>query len=117
MTKEEGVDLDKTYKMQTTKLGAETIDGHPCQKNKVVVTGDKGEKHEAIVWNATDLRDFPVRIQMKQEDATMVMQYKDIKLTRPDPKQFEPPAGYTKHDSIERLMQGALLKQLGGTKP
>jgi len=38
--------------------------GRPsCVKNKVIVTDDKGDKHESTVWNATDLKNFPVKIE------------------------------------------------------
>ena len=34
-------------------MGMKTLDGHPCVKNKVVVTDKEGIKHEWMVWNAT----------------------------------------------------------------
>ncbi len=40
------------YKAEATKLGEETMDGHHCIKNKVVVTGPEGYSHESTVWNA-----------------------------------------------------------------
>ena len=116
MPPEESAALEKNYKIEKTKLGKETIDGQPCDKNKVVVSGEKGEKHEAIVWTATNMKDFPVQMQMNQNEATVVMKYKDVQLKAPDAKQFEAPAGYTKHESMEKLMQGAMLKMLGGGK-
>ena len=36
-------------------------------KNKVVVKGSKGPVLEAITWNATDLKDFPIQIEMKEK--------------------------------------------------
>ena len=51
------------YKVETTEIGKETLDGHPCVKNKYVVTDNEGVKHESTVWNATDLKNFPVKIQ------------------------------------------------------
>jgi Domain of unknown function (DUF4412) len=116
MSKEDAADLNKDLHVQKTRLGRETIDGHPCDKNKVIVTDEKGARHEAIVWNATDLKDFPIKMQINQKDATVVMHYKEIQLTKPDARQFEPPAGYTKHDSMEKLMQVAVMKMLSGGK-
>jgi hypothetical protein len=43
------------YKVEITKLGEETIDGHPCVKNKIVATDKDGKAEESTVWNATDL--------------------------------------------------------------
>src|ERR1041385_6673909 len=38
---------ESAFKIETTELGKETLDGHPCVKNKVVVTDDEGKKHES----------------------------------------------------------------------
>jgi hypothetical protein len=104
---------NQDYKLESTKLGAETVDGHPCVKNKVVIKGKEDEKHEAIVWNATDLKDFPVKMQMQQANGTMIMTYSNIKLEKPDAQLFEAPAGFEKHDSIEKLLQSTMMKRLG----
>jgi hypothetical protein len=92
------------YKSEVTKLGDETIDGHDCVKNKVVVTGPDGVPHESTVWNASDLHHFPLKIQMTSERGDMVMLFKDIKLDKPDASQFDVPADFTKYDSMMNLM-------------
>lgn len=112
--KQQAASLDKNSKIEKTALGKETIDGHPCVKNKVVVTGEDGNKQEAIVWNASDLKDFPVQLEMTQEGNKTTLRYQDIKLAAPDAKLFETPAGSTKHESMQALMQGAMMKMLGG---
>jgi hypothetical protein len=113
MSKEDAADLDKKYTLQSTKIANETIDGHACQKNKVIVTGENGEKHEAIVWNASDLKQFPVQMQMNQPEANVVMRYNNVQLVRPNGAQFEAPAGFTKYNSVEKLMQDGMMKALG----
>jgi hypothetical protein len=101
------------YKMESTKLGTETVDGHPCVKNKVIISSQGSEKHEAIVWNATDLKDFPVKMQMAQAGGgNLVMTYSRIKLEKPDAKLFEPPTDFEKHDSVEKLLQTVMMKML-----
>jgi hypothetical protein len=93
------------YKMETTKLGEETIDGHDCVKNKVVVTGPDGVPHESTVWNASDLKKFPIKIQTSTgQGAVMVMLFKDVKMDKPDASQFELPSDYTKYDDMMSLM-------------
>jgi hypothetical protein len=93
------------YKVEATKIGEENVDGHDCIKNKVVVTGPDGTTQESTVWNATDLKQFPVKIQSTSENGgTMVMYFKDIKLEKPDASQFDLPADYTKYDSMMSLM-------------
>lgn len=106
--------MDRKYRVEKTKLARETIDGHACDKTKAVVIADNGQKQEAIVWYAADLKNFPLKMQMDQEQSTVVMQYRDVKLVRPDAKQFEAPTGFTKYGTIEQLMQSAMMKMLGG---
>src|SRR6266498_226255 len=65
---------DKDLKLDKTPLGKETIDGHPCVKNRVVMSDARGGlKAEAVVWNATDLKGFPVQMQMNDNETTVVM--------------------------------------------
>jgi hypothetical protein len=56
-------------------------------------------------------------MQMDQQSATVVMEYRDVKLVRPDPKLFEAPSGFTKYGNVEQLMQNAMMKMLGGGGP
>jgi hypothetical protein len=99
-------------KIETSKIGNEVVEGQPCQKKKVTITSKSGKPREAVVWNATNLRDFPLRIQMKQPDGTLVMTYSNIKFEKPDPKLFEAPAGFEKYDSVEKMTQTAIMKML-----
>jgi hypothetical protein len=93
------------YKTEVTKLGEETIDSHNCVKNKVVVTGPDGPANESIVWNASDLNQFPVKIQVASGNgADTVLLFKDIKLDKPDATLFDLPADFTKYDNMMSLM-------------
>jgi len=124
------------FKLETTELGKETLDGHPCVKNKTVVTDDKGNKHESIVWNATDLKNFPIKIETtgqfskttaQIEDEKLVktettseqgrkatMLFKDVKLAKPDAGLFDPPANYKHYDNLQQMMQQEMMKRMGG---
>jgi hypothetical protein len=99
------------FKTDVTKLGEETIDGHPCVKNKVVVTDDKGNQHEYTVWNATDLKNFPVKIEQTEGGTMTTMTFTDVKLGNVDAGRFEPPAGATKYYSVGALMQQEITKR------
>lgn len=101
-------------KVETTELGKETVDGHPCVKNKAVVTDKQGEKHEFTVWNATDLKNFPVKIEMNDQGHPMTMSYSDISFSKPDASLFNPPSGYTKYDSMQEMMRSVMMKKMGG---
>jgi hypothetical protein len=92
------------FKMETTELGPETAAGHPTVKNKVVMTGPDGVKHEATVWSATDLDKFPVKIEMDENGGKMTMTFKDVKLEKPDAALFNPPSDYKKYDNMMGLM-------------
>lgn len=102
------------YKVETTELGKETVAGHPCVKNKVVVTDDKGKKHESTVWNATDLKKFPVKIETAEQGNKVTMLFKDVKLTKPEASLFEAPAGLKRYDNMMTLMQEEMMKRMGG---
>jgi hypothetical protein len=102
------------YQVQTTELGKETLDGHACVKNKTVVTGKDGKPHEFTVWNATDLKQFPLKIETNQDGNNVTMLFKDVKLAKPDAAQFDPPADYKKYDSMMAMMQQEMMKRLGG---
>jgi hypothetical protein len=110
LPKAEADAAEKQTKLNKTALGKETIDGHPCVKNKVIVSDDAGQILEATTWNASDLKDFPVQIQTKEQENTSVVLYKQVQLAKPDAKQFEPPADYTKYNDVMELMQGLMKK-------
>lgn len=105
---------ESDFKLEVTELGKETMDGHPCAKNKVIVTDKEEKKHEFIVWNATDLKKFPVKIETTERGNTMVMLFKDVKLAKPEASLFDPPSDYKKHDNIMSLMQQEMMKRMGG---
>jgi hypothetical protein len=113
MSKEDAADLDRKYTIQSKKLGTENIDGHACEKNQITVTADNGQKHDATVWNARDLANFPLQIQMNQPEATVLMRFSNVQLIKPDAGQFDPPAGFKKYDSAEKLIQEAMMKAVG----
>ena len=116
MSAEEAAARFEDLTMTKAVQGKETVDGHPTQKTKVVVTNKNREAKEYLVWYATDLKDFPVKLQMTEGPTTMVMSFRDIKSTAPEAKQFEAPAGYIKHPSIEQLVQAEIMKRMGAGK-
>ena len=101
-------------KIETTELGKETVDGHPCVKTKVVVTDDNGKSHEFTVWNATDLKKFPVKIDTGDGGHAVTMLFKDVKLSKPEASLFDPPADFQHYDSVPSMMQQEMMKRMGG---
>lgn len=123
LPEEEIAVLNKDVKLHKTPLGKETIDGHSCVKNRVILTDGKGYQTEALVWNATDMKDFPVQMQMNDKQTTVVMRYNDVRFNKPDAKQFEAPAGFIRHSDMQQLMIAIAQRQnqkgspAGGKKP
>ena len=96
LVKGEAEAFEKGLKLEKNSLGKETIDGHPCVKNKAVVSDGKGPVFEALTWNAADLKDFPLRIEMKEKVNTVRMSFSQVRFVKPEAKQFEIPAGYSR---------------------
>jgi hypothetical protein len=94
LAKGEAEALEQGLTLGKSALGKETIDGHPCVKNKVTVRNDKGPVLEAVTWNAADLKDFPLQIQMNQKDNKVLMRFSQVRLVKPDAKQFDLPPDY-----------------------
>lgn len=102
--------------VQITKLGDETVAGHSCVKNKVVVTTG-GETHEFTAWNATDLNNFPVQITISEQGMSATMTYRNVSFGNVSASQFRAPAGYKSYDSIPELMQSAMTSRGAGAPP
>jgi hypothetical protein len=113
MTDKQVADAVNDSKIEKTSLGKETLDGHSCEKEKLTVTGANGDKHDVLVWNATDLKNFPIQMQMEDHGTKMTMKYTDIKLEKPDANLFDPPTDFTKYDSTQALMQTEVMKKMG----
>jgi hypothetical protein len=114
MTDSQAAPDSSDYKVETTELGKDTVDGHPCVKNKVVVTDKDGNKHESTVWNATDLKNFPVKIENSKEGRNVTMLFKNVSLDKPDAALFEAPPDFTKFDDMQSMMQQMMIKRMGG---
>ena len=95
---------EKEPKIETTALGKETVDGHPCVKNKITITSDDGKSQDIIAWQASDLNDFPIKTEMEAGTATISTHFTNIQMTAPDASLFDPPSDFKKYDSIQELM-------------
>ena len=106
----------KNLKAEKTSIGKESTDGHPCIKNRVLVKDNKGATVlDATTWNATDLKDFPIRIVTNENGNTTIMRFLHVKFVKPDAKQFDPPAGYTQYQSPAALVWSLSKKFLAGS--
>jgi hypothetical protein len=101
------------YKVDTKELGKESVEGQATVKNKVTVTDDKNKKTEFTIWQATELKKFPVKIVTTEEGQASTMTFKEVKLSKPDDSQFDAPKDYKKYDSFMALMMEQ-MKGMGG---
>jgi hypothetical protein len=114
LTTSEASSATNDSKLEMTELGKETLDGHPCVKSKAVVTSKDGTKTESLVWQATDLKQFPLRIERTEGRMNVIMIFRDIDFSKPAPELFDPPTASTKYDSMQAMAQAILLKRIGG---
>lgn len=97
---------------QMTKIGSDTVDGHPCIENKVVVN-DAGQQHEFTTWNATDLHNFPLKISITEQNSTATISFQNISFKALSSSLFQPPANDKRFDSIQNLMQSVMMSRMG----
>ena len=82
-------------KLEKKPLGRETLDGHACVKNLSTVKSSRGAVLlQANTWNATDLKDFPIQIEIREGGNTTIMHFQNVNLTKPASALFDVPAGF-----------------------
>lgn len=112
LPKEDLEGSDKTPKVSKTELGKEIIDGHPCIKNKVIVTDSAGHTVEATTWDATDLKNLPIQIETLDKESMSTVRFKQVRFARPEASFFEPPSGFTQYDNPRDLQLGVMKKMM-----
>jgi hypothetical protein len=104
-----GGDQDST-KVERQSEGEETVEGHACEKVRNTVTSADGKtKTVVLTWEAKDLKGFPIKSEVAMPDGTATTVFKNIKMDKPADSLFEPPAGYTKHASMQAMMMSAMM--------
>jgi hypothetical protein len=113
LSDDESTNAASKYKLETKELGKESVEGQACVKNKVVITDDTAKKTEITVWQATDLKKFPVKMESIEGGQPTTTVFKEVKLSKPDDAQFDAPKDYKKYDSFMALMMEQ-MKGMGG---
>lgn len=106
------VDNSKDVKFEKTELGEETIEKQKCKKNKIVATDRAGKKQEALVWNATGLKNFPIQIKISDSENEVTVIFKNPKIEPPPASLFQVPEGYKKYNSMEELMKSSFERAM-----
>jgi outer membrane lipoprotein-sorting protein len=99
-------------KLEKTELGTETVDKHPCTKSKLTLTDKEGRTAEALVWEATDMKNFPIQYQTVDEGQTTTTTFTNIKMEKPDASLFEVPANYKKYGNMQEMMMGNMQRMM-----
>lgn len=105
---------EKVGFLQKTEVGREVIDGHPCVKYRLDLPKERSVGEVAYVWQATDLRNLPVKFEAQMNGETYGLSFRLIKDAAPDARHFDPPTGFTRVSGPEVLLQQALLGSLTG---
>jgi hypothetical protein len=108
------------FKTTTTDLGRETVEGRACAKSKVVFSTAKGTQLEVTVSKAADLKNLPIRLASSQGGNAFTATLKNVQLTKPAAASFDAPAGLTRYNDMQTLMQEVVLKRRapsGGAGP
>jgi hypothetical protein len=77
--------------MEHTPASKEVVDGHPCQIEDVTITLKDGKVRKLKVWEAEDLKGFPLQIELEGRKRPSRVLFKDVKLGAPDPSLFKRP--------------------------
>jgi hypothetical protein len=96
--KQQSENLDN-YKIETTSMGKEKINGVDCEKSKVIMTKiSDGSKMGGFWWVTKD--NIVMKMDMLSNEKNEKMRFKlelsDLKVGKLNPALFEIPAGYSK---------------------
>lgn len=87
----------RRHVLSRQELGTETIDGHPCTVQRVVMQGADGSQQAVKLWSARDLRGFAIKIEAAAGGIPLLVTFADVKLgPSGDPSLFVVPADFTK---------------------
>jgi hypothetical protein len=88
----------------------EKIEGHPCRQQEVLVKTGDGETAVFRVWQATDLKGLPVRINSVTTDPPVMLTLSRIRIGPPAGESFEPPASFTKYASASAMLDELVIR-------
>ena len=112
MPKEGRKDDLSGYKMETSTVGPEKVNGVQTTKSKMIMTGPKGEKLGGFGWRSKE--GIVVKLDAiavdKNSKERLKIELNNLKVGKQNPAMFEVPADYTKMD----MGMGGLGKMMMG---
>jgi hypothetical protein len=79
-------------KVERRAGGTEVIYGHNCNIENVTVTAGDGKVNRFTLWEATELKGIPLKIELHSDRGSLTTTYRDIVASRPDAALFRPPS-------------------------
>ena len=112
--KQQSDNLDN-YKIETTAMGKEKVNGVECDKSKVIMTKNSdGSTMSGFWWVSKDgiVMKMDMLSNEKNEKTRFKIELNNLKIGKQNPTLFEIPAGYSKMvlpsmDNIQEMMRGA----------
>lgn len=113
------------FKIETTAMGNETVNGVACEKSKVIMTNLKtGDKMGGFWWMTKD--NIVMKMDMLAKDKKdgklrMKLELSNLKVGKQNASLFEIPAGYSKMSmpdmgSLQDMMRGGQEAESAGDK-
>jgi outer membrane lipoprotein-sorting protein len=77
--------------IERASAGSDTVDGHACRVENVTVTPQNGEPTKMKVWEAQDLKGFPIKVELQSSHGPMTVEYRNVSFNQPDASMFVHP--------------------------
>jgi hypothetical protein len=93
-------------------LKKEVLDGHACIGEKLTAACADGSWTELLVWRARDLKNLPLRVQMRGSGGVLTLRFSAVQLRPVAVERFQVPGAYAQYGSIEDLVQSVLVDRM-----
>jgi hypothetical protein len=77
--------------VERSPAGTDTVDGHSCKVENLTVTPQNGQPTKMKVWEAEDLKSFPIKIETQTSRGPVTIEYKDVSFSEPQAPLFTHP--------------------------
>lgn len=97
--------------MDASRAIPEVVDNHPCHRYEARLTRSDGSIALFRVWQADDLRHFPIRIQSESGGRPISLTLSNLRFDPPSQVLFNPPDGFVKYASPVALMNELIIRE------
>ncbi len=94
------------------KPATEVVAGRSCVREPISVRDGEGRTHQVVVWRAKDLQELPIQVQFTEGGETIRIRFEDVRFRTIQAQRFQVPAGLSKHETIEDMMQWVLAEKI-----